>query len=292
MKTLLIWSFFLICSAGFGLASDQEVKGIEASQVALWEQKLIDSKDLADHEKFESLWLGLRNMGSRRSTAHSENVDLVFLKLQSELLAIPGHAQYFVDELEKLRLAGKYTGRERQYYILETLPHLPSPETVQVLGRYLSDERDTPPPPIPGQDWTALPANCFLAVDALGRIGLRNPPVTKSFLYRDQAILDANRSWWREIQSGKRTFSFKGQDIEYRFNPDGTWDTITIANPPDDPPGTKESALKERPPVKRPQEDPMQKDETQHMNPWLWISGLIVVLLGLFALIGRRFKKH
>lgn len=43
---------------------------------------------------------------------------------------------------------------------------------------------------------------------------------------------------WREgheeVKSGQRPFSFKGQKVGYRFKPDGRWDTLPIANPPDD----------------------------------------------------------
>ena len=36
------------------------------------------------------------------------------------------------------------------------------------------------------------------------------------------------RAWWEEIKSGKRAFSYKGQKVEYRFKPDGTWETIAL----------------------------------------------------------------
>jgi hypothetical protein len=46
---------------------------------------------------------------------------------------------------------------------------------------------------------------------------------------------------------GKRAFSFKGQTVEYCFKPDGTWDTIPIANPPDDGPRYAANTKKEHP---------------------------------------------
>ena len=72
---------------------------------------------------------------------------------------------------------------------------------------------------------------------AIREIGLRNPPepLDGLALYPDD-LLAATRAWWEEVKSGKLTFSFKGQAVEYRFRPDGTWETIPIANPPDDGP--------------------------------------------------------
>jgi hypothetical protein len=210
--------------------------------------------------------------------------DLLILdQVREEFLRIPGHAQILADEIERLRRMGEHTTTARTKYILETLPHLPSPEAIQVLGRYLSDDRDVPPPRLPNQDWTTLPQNSFLAVDALGRIGLRNAPETKFFAYKDQAVLDAAQTWWREIESGRKTFSFKGQAVEHRFKPDGTWETLSIANPPDDGPKPLAAVLPSRSEV-----PPGSSESTssQTMNkPWPWIliamiGGLVLVIWG------------
>jgi hypothetical protein len=32
--------------------------------------------------------------------------------------------------------------------------------------------------------------------------------------------------WWGPIEAGNRAFSFEGQDVEYRFRKDGTYETI------------------------------------------------------------------
>jgi hypothetical protein len=44
------------------------------------------------------------------------------------------------------------------------------------------------------------------------------------------------QKWYEEVKSGKRTFSFKGQVMEYRFRQDGTWETFPISHPPVDAP--------------------------------------------------------
>ena len=60
----------------------------------------------------------------------------------------------------------KWITDERSLYIAHTLIHMPSPETIRVLGNYLCDERDIPPE----RNWT--PENAHLAAYALSRIGV------------------------------------------------------------------------------------------------------------------------
>lgn len=295
MKILLLIVFCgtAVCSHAYA-AWTEESRRVEADQVALWEKNLAESQRKPLSERLPSLWLGLRNMGYRKSyDGHSLGVDVIYAKIQKEILSTPGHARYFVDDLEKLRAEGKWTSTERHQYIVETLRHLPSPETIQVLGQLLSDEQDAPPPAVEGQDWTSLPANCFLAVDALGGIGLRDAPVTKSFLYQDRAVLDANRAWWEEVKSGKRTFSFKGQAVEYRFKPDGTWDTLAMSNPPDDGrgwPHAGESRLERRPATAAAHMN--QSDKTAKSRPWLLAASALLLGAALWWLMRKAHGAY
>jgi hypothetical protein len=204
-------------------------KKVELEQVRLWETNLAKSEKMSDHEKLDFLWLGLRNMGVRRNSGvQSAEVDQIYSKLQGVMLSIPGHAQHFADWLEAERaksLDPSYGGDYQRYrfrYLNEVLQNLPSPETIQVLGHYLGDDRDTPPPEIPGQDWQSPPANSFIATRALMNIGLNDSPVPIHVKPWEQRALDLQRAWWEEVKSGKRSFSFHGQNVEYRFSPEGT----------------------------------------------------------------------
>ena len=291
VKPILI--FLHIIFSAFACAEwTQEDRRIEAEQAALWEVKLYEIKQIPAAERPRELWLGLRNMGHRRSQdGHSQVIGSIYEKLQAELLSCPRHAQYFADEIERLRLEGKYLATARHQYIVGVMANLPSPETLWVLGRYLNDERDTPPPPLPYQDWTALPANCFLAVDALGKIGLRNAPPTKLYIFQDREVLDENREWWREIESGRKTFSFRGQSVEYRFKPDGTWDTTPIANPPDDGPQSATETTSVRP-IKKTAPAHLGDPEASPDFSWWWygIAGFVVLVLGAWR-VAVTFKS-
>lgn len=196
---------------------------------------------------------GLQKLARKNVFQVAERIEVYDL-VQSTLLAIPGHAKYFADELERQRIDPKSAYiRTRTTYLTETLKHLPSPETIQVLGHYLSDMRDIPYDENPKYiealragkvkepDWTPTPQNAWLATYTLSNIGLRNPPFEPvgnyiNIRFSEPDSLPKFRKWWEDVKSGKRTFSFVGQTVEYRFKPDGSWETLTVANPPNEPP--------------------------------------------------------
>jgi hypothetical protein len=163
----------------------------------------------------------------------------LYAKLQSGVLKLPKHLEYLTQKIEteraKVAEDSYYTGERnaynslRFYIIEETLCHLPSPPTVAALGKYLYDERDTPPPMKPGQDWIDTKSNAYLACTALAKIGLRNAPVPPR-VAPDESHLATWRLWWEQVQAGTRSFSFEGEAVEYRFRKDGTWETSAWKN--------------------------------------------------------------
>jgi hypothetical protein len=239
-------------------------------------------------------------MGYRRKNydGHSVEVDRIYEDIQSVMLSIPGHARYFAAEIKReQKEVAKYpanTGprvsydRTRGWY-LETLSHLPSAETISVLGEFLSDDIDTPLRLMdPGSDWGENPsANSCGASFVITAIGLRDPPASKDSYDADpDAHLAKSRAWWEEVKTGERTFSFKGQAVEYRFRPDGTWKTIPIGNPPDDGPKPALAA----PASGKRDESPATVDSVKPADRSLlwWITGvLLAVALALFIKFRR-----
>lgn len=257
----------------------------ETEQIALWEGRLAEAKKLPQHERLQKLLLGLRNMGHRRSNPERlSGVDVVFRDIQTELLSIPGHAKFIANEVERLREESQHLPREnqssydaqRQVLIDETLRHLPSPETVQVIGHYLDDERDLPPPKS-----LFLPENAFLACNALADLGLRDAPVTKrpGFASWKEAVAK-QRAWYAQVNAGIIPFSFIGQNVEYRFKPDGTWETLAMVNPSDDGP-RRINAEQSAPvrPFRRPTGDSDPSGSTEGGSLWPWLFGIPVLLL-------------
>jgi hypothetical protein len=271
----------------------EELRKIEAQQVKLWQDTLEVARDQTPHDKLESLSRGLRNMGYRRANydGHSVEVDRVFEEIQFTMLSIPGHARYFADQikLEQKKFTNDPTitrprvayNRMRGWNFL-TMRHLPSPETIAVLGDFLADDKDQPGPRDPSKsyDYDIPPANSVHSAETINKIGLRNPPIkAEANAVHPDDLLVATRAWWEEVKSGKRTFSFKGQPVEYRFKPDGTWETIPIANPPDDgPKPVQPTAASEKQASPPATVDPVNPEAH---SVWWWIAGAGGVLVAV-----------
>jgi len=272
----------------------------EMQQVSLWESKILSSAKYEPEEKIEALWLGLRNMGWRRSLPnHSLDVDGIYFELQKNLISTPGHARYLTSRLADARKETDKPWMDGSYIlqfdiIRQTLIHLPSPETVWETGKLLEDPTDLitheiilerkamKDPTFVEWRFDANPRN--LATYVFNQIGLRSDG--------DAPMRAAARlQWWAEVKSGQRTFSFKGQNVEYRFKPDGTWETIPIANPPDD--GPRPMVAEPAAPVAREassQPDaPADRDTPTHWR-WVWLSIAVVLISGYFGF--RMFRKE
>lgn len=236
---------------GETVTMSDEATRIEMEQVMIWDGKLREFANQDPNVKFLELEIGLRNMGYRASLAdHGSGVDRIYEKIQNELMVIPGHARYYRDEIERERKTVEHLDRnqgERSNYNrnrkwhFETLAHLPSPETIGVLGGFLADDRDKSHLGVENLDH--IPGNSAWSVMALSGIGLRQPPVD-GFHYFEEGDVQKWRGWWEEIKSGRKTFSFRGQSVEYRFRPDGTWETLrmTGGRSPPKPEHRRESA--------------------------------------------------
>ena len=271
---------------------------LEADQAALWVDALARAAPLQPNEKFTALWLGLRNMGHRMTIpGHSIAIDQIFGELQRDLLATPGHARYFADLVEAERAAfqaGGYRGDDDRHccwYLRDTLRHLPSPETVGVLGAALDDERDAVRADDDVSDGTPAPSNAILAANTLCDLGIRGAPLPegKYLGYASTDKLATVRAWFAPIKSGEQPFSFKGKAEEHRFKPDGTWTTTPIANPPDD--GPKPQAPKA--PVRGhspPSAGSPPAAESGPSPPWPWLAGggLAVLAAAWYFLKSRK----
>jgi hypothetical protein len=294
MKTIIaIFSITLLSVNRSSAEWTAERRRIESEQVAMWEQKLTEARAGTAANKTAQLWLGLRNMGHRNSIPNrSPEVQVIYEKIQDELLSTPGHAKYLALEIkrEQKEVANyatstgprvEYDFNRARYF--KTLARLPSPETIAVLGEFLSDDIDTPRPlNSPHSDWGENPrANSFGASFTIAATGLRDAPADKkSYDLSPEEHLAKTRAWWEEVKSGKRAFSFMGQAVEYRFKADGTWDTIPIANPPDDAPKQEIKKVDEKP-IKVPEQSEQHEKKTYQ---WLLVAVgvLLCVVCGLW----------
>jgi hypothetical protein len=298
MKIHILVILFMLVVFRFVCAT--EFNDRETEQVELWEKKFSDMSEMTPSDKLSNLWLGLRNMGHRKSlNNHSSSVDYMYHKIQTEMLSIPGHAQYFANQLEAARNKTDKPWLDNKYHMAhqqarETMIHLPSPETVWVLGMMLESEKDLwsrdeilaiwKEQSSKGCHGSAIPCPRSFGGVVLQEIGLRDFPEYQSHEWREAPLV-----WWRQVVSGQRTFSFKGQSVEYRFKPDGTWDTIPITNPPDDGPKPFSEKSIERP--KKQSTGARKESQGTSLDFSWWLYGIVgSMLLALIAWF--RSKKR
>lgn len=288
---LLVFIIILI-SVSADARKVEWTKNARQTEIALiqtWERHLGEISTLSGAGKIEFLSSGLLQLGEWMSfDGHNPAMDRIYASLQIEFISIPGHARYFADKIEWERKSlqpGVHPldyDRHRQRSF-ETLAHLPSPETVKVLGNFLRDERDREVAvwsEAGGEKHSSggRSPNCNHAGRALGLIGLRNAPYPKGAYMED---IGKWGLWWEDIQSGKRTFSFLGQKVEYRFKPDSTWETIALANAPDDAPRAAKS-----PPAAS--ADPIQPLVVR----WAWIIAVVMLLLAGMTWVRLKRFQH
>ena len=292
MKTSRTISFFLISISLFLTiilkAESQEYSTEDRAQrdesISLWRSKLDDSRHLKAAEKFEFLGRGLRRLGVLRNTAYrTSDLQQLFRDIQDEMINTPGHAKYFADEIERIRKSEESLPsgqrvdyhRWRKWYLHETLKNLPSPETVEVLGRYLDDERDTPP-------HTNFPLeNAYYASLSLGEIGLRDKPeLPIPSLGTWRKTRDIWKAWYESVKAGERSFSFVGQNKQYRFQADGSVAISAYDGPPDPPKALKTPIGAVSP----------NSSKTLSANCWAWIGGAAGVVVLLLA--GWYYKRR
>ena len=169
------------------------------------------------------------------------------------------------DPVTKKPIAEKYY--YQRHLIRETLCHIPSPEMVWLLGEMLEDERGKIDDP---KHRLGATSNADWACSALMLIGLENMPVPrgKGMMPVESAYLrkDTWKLWWGPIKAGNRSFSFAGQEVEYRFRKDGTYETISKHGVP------KKSTIRDS-------KELVHAEESKARQRWLiFLSGCLVLL--------------
>jgi LPXTG-motif cell wall-anchored protein len=207
-----------------------------------YEQSILDAKDLTQDQAIELLATKLM-AASMRSTFQVTGRIAVYDKLQAALLAIPGYGDYYTDQIEQSRAKAKAPGAEngetisyddKRGSIIEVMANLPGPETIKFLGRYLYDDRDPRPPFGDYPDCPRAASNSDLAASVIHGIGLRNSPTEQVNVTHWEDLenialrIAVSKAWWEKVKAGQIPFSFIRQTVEYRFRPDGTWETTQL----------------------------------------------------------------
>lgn len=267
-------------------------RGAESQHAAL--QSFVASIDkvseMPREESIPMLGTMLRKLSRKNIFQVSERV-AVYDRAKEVLLTIPGHAHYYEERIreayEPLKGPNPNLGINRagteMMYGFQTLEHIPSPETVKVLGEMLFEMWELPPT----GEYTP-PALAERAVITFGALNIREAPWRPVTTTGDlPGAIPAWQVWWEEVMSGQRAFSFEGQSVEYQFKPDGSWETTSILNPPDDEPKSPKAESVDR---KQPAESPDAKGISIQSDSWPWVVGgtIVLLLIGLWLWVKRR----
>jgi hypothetical protein len=153
----------------------------------------------------------------------------LYAEVRGALMETPGHAEVFERRFLTQRadvLAGKRTWNhlhDTGMMMSLSLCHLPSAETMRVLGRMLEDNKGATPedrfPNQPKEPLTIPSSAAQYALGALNGIGIDRPPTSEKppRLPDDPVNIDTWREWWREVKEGKRTYRFQGSPVVHHY---------------------------------------------------------------------------
>jgi hypothetical protein len=161
----------------------------------------------------------------------------VYNEAQSKLLSIPSHATYYRNKIKAAQAevkAGRMTlnvWSRLRIDSFQTLQHLPSEETVEVLIGFLednfacADSRNPEDYQIPGlesyREWDMSVR--APAASSLANLGIENPPGRTDSHIDGGGVRRGWIQWWNEVKAGKRKYRFKGSSVEHPVNaPPGT----------------------------------------------------------------------
>lgn len=104
-----------------------------------------------------------------------------------------------------------------------------TPESVMLCGKYLVEPATQPAQPkakqVTGECWTPNNAGgpSGYAAKALQNMGIKNAPAVDDL---GDPVIALWQEWFEEVKSGARAISFEGQEVAYRFKPDGSYESL------------------------------------------------------------------
>ncbi len=302
LKFIISCAFF--CVMNSMLVALQTTPESEAKARQNWLQRFNNSPNLPNEEAIPILGDGIRRLGDQSIFHDQDAARPIYQEGQRILLSIPGHAYYYRDQINaakpKLR-SGEISLNDwfnLLMYSFQTLQHMPSEETVEVLGEFGKDQFGLPGsenpddykniPGIEGWDSDLSSAGTArispYAYNALDSLGIESPPdEEKNVSLRDRVW----GPWWEEVRTGRRKYRFKGSDALHPVNaPPGAPREIRRPGRHPGPPGaTEKSGAK---PVTAPDENSRPVAGDGHGGRWPLFAGIGALLLVTAAYLLKR----
>lgn len=173
-----------------------------------WEPLVEHSLEMSPQTRIQILSHLLGNETNPNYTEAQRNIAREVTRV---LLDTPGHAKYFGDQIKQSE------NDPNRWIYFHKLKHLPSPETVRVLGKFLSDDRGRPELAEDGsnlEEYALADPNCDRAARTLKKM-LADPPVPKDTGWQFARDLEPWRMWWERVKAGNQTYRFVGDDTVY-----------------------------------------------------------------------------
>lgn len=239
MKYLKI---LLILISFSGAVTGEESDAISAKELQEIQKGMQQMRDLLQQvpnlppeEAISRLGLAVYKTSHNRIYKVPERAEL-HDQLEQALIAIPGHAEYYrnkintaqenldqaiaLSEASGTNQTGNLKGllRAEQNNGFMMLRELPSPETIQVLGEMLSDERGVIKKENASNDSDAFlmqTPTSQLAASLLGKMIENPPPIDLPGTYFSD--LEPWKNWYHQVKEGRRTFRFIGDPQEYNL---------------------------------------------------------------------------
>ena len=244
-----------------------------------WSNFLDQEKTFTNEQKFA--YYG-RALGVGGRGARTDKQEIIYNRAQKLLISIPGHAEYYEKRIRGMwdayRSAKKTDPSTADgtkflngtFYDFPVLRHLPSPETVRVLGdMVIETEVFETEEGVPNIHLAAR------ALQELHHLPLASKPVQSEDVHTDED-LETYRLWYAQIKAGNRTFRFVGDPNEY-----------TLAGPVRSSPEVAST-----PPKARDSADASPSTETgpNSSAPWLAITlgGTLIGGALWYWLVSRR----
>jgi hypothetical protein len=165
------------------------------------------------------------------------------------------------------------------------------------LGNFLHDFRDATPVE-EGIVHGGIMENAYNAACALSIMELRDPPlkpllVPAALKYAPdlEGALARVQEWWEKVESGEIPFSFVGQTVEYRFQPDGTVISTPIEIPAEEQERLEAANREQHRSAEKPAEEADVQESSPppaHRFPWPWAVLAVAVLAMAFGFYKMR----
>lgn len=226
-------------------------------------------------------------------------------QIQDAFMAIPGYAEYIEKEINDAYLKwGVFPeeGRPRhraaygvkRQEMFSTLENLPGPQTVRVLGNFLSDHRGGFNPEketVEQYIESGIPENFQAACNTLREM-IDYPPF-QHLVSGATGTLEAWTTWYTQVKEGRRTFRFKGNPQEYDLN-----GPVSEAKNPDIPRPNRRPDTNLSDPVGSAPQSAAAANTSAAKSPSIassrapWIIGGIITLIAAAFYLVRRAKSE